>query len=66
MHLQPVKTATKNIIHPQKNINTNNKNQQPTEQQRASPERNQDENNQGTIIAPGTEQDNATNEDRHF
>ena len=66
MQKQPVKTATKNIIHPQKNINTHNTNQQPTEQQRTSPERNQEENNQGIIIAPDTEQDSATNEDRHF
>ena len=54
----------------QKNMNqtnTHNMNPQFAVQQRASPQRNQEENNQATIIVPDTqERDDATSEDQYF
>ena len=47
--------------------NTHNANQQCTEQQRTSPNRNQEENNQTTIIALDTqERDDGTSEYQQF
>ena len=53
----------------QKNMgqtNTHNMNQQSTEQQRPSPQRNQEENDQAAILVPDTqERDDTTSEDQN-
>ena len=53
MQKQSVKTANRKMGQ----TSTHNANQQSTEQQRASPLRNQEENNQATIIVTDTQED---------